>query len=41
MKKIFLIPLAFILFSCDTTKKTTESTAKSSTEVKKNWCKFI
>jgi len=34
MKKIFLIPFAVVLFSCNSTKKTTEET-KASTEVKK------
>lgn len=36
MKKIFLIPLAFLIFSCDASKKTTESKNNSSTEVKKS-----
>lgn len=36
MKKIFLIPLALVIFSCNTTKKTTEAKNNSSTEVKKS-----
>mgnify|MGYP003576463238 CR=1 FL=1 len=36
MKKIFLIPLAIFMFSCNTTKKTAETTKEVSTEVKKS-----
>lgn len=34
MKKILLVPFAILLFSCDSTKKTTESIEKPATEQK-------
>lgn len=36
MKKILLVPFAILLFSCDSTKKTSESTQKPVTEQKKS-----